>query len=112
MGEATVLLGMPERRPTPRDVYWLPREAYDPAGRDPKKGRPVLVLQVVAARRAARVVTRTSSAHAQGPDAVSHAADAALRLNRGGWRVVEGAGPAACAVRLVPGPRVDASGPR
>lgn len=66
-----------------RDVLWIPRDLMDP--KDPKPGRPAVVVEVVhgpAGR--ARVVTRTRDA-TRGLAGVHHAPQPDLRLNDEGW---------------------------
>ena len=75
------LLGMP-RRPAVRQVYEMPPAYYDVTD---GVGHPVLVISVDFVTRMAMIVTRTTSPHAKGDNAVVHAAQPGLGLLDAGW---------------------------
>lgn len=75
------LLGMP-RRPAVRQVYEMPPVYYDVTD---DVGHPVLVISVDLVTRMAMIVTRTTSPHARGDNAVVHAAQPELGLLDVGW---------------------------
>lgn len=70
------------RRPAVRQVYEMPSPYYDVTD---KVGHPVLVVSVDHVVRKALVVTRTTSAHARGRNAVVHPAQPDLELPDVGW---------------------------
>jgi hypothetical protein len=80
-GDAVGLLGMP-RRPAVRQVYEMPPVYYD---RTDDVGHPVLVISVDLVTRMATIVTRTTSPHARGDNAIVHAAQPDLGLLDVGW---------------------------
>jgi hypothetical protein len=75
------LLGMP-RRPAARQVYDMPSAYYDVTDR---RGHPVLVISVELVTRMAMIVTRTTSPHARGDNAIVHAAQPDLGFFELGW---------------------------
>jgi hypothetical protein len=80
-GVAVGLLGMP-RRPAVRQVYEMPPVYYDVTD---DVGHPVLVISVDPVTRMAMIVTRTTSPHARGDNAIVHAAQPDLGLLDVGW---------------------------
>jgi hypothetical protein len=80
-GGAVGLLGIP-RRPAVRQVYEMPPAYYD---RTDDVGHPVLVISVDLVTRMAVIVTRTTSPHARGDNAIPHAAQPDLGLLDAGW---------------------------
>lgn len=75
------LLRMP-RRPAVRQVYEMPPAYYDVTD---AVGHPVLVISVDLVTRAALIVTRTTSIHARGENAIVHPAQPDLGLDVVGW---------------------------
>lgn len=75
------LLGMP-RRPALRQVYDMPSCYYDVTD---VVGHPVLVISVDLPARVAQIVTRTTSPHAKGENAIVHPAQHELGLDEVGW---------------------------
>lgn len=75
------LLRMP-RRPAVRQVYEMPPVYYDATD---AVGHPVLVISVDVVTRKAMIVTRTTSIHTRGQNAVVHRAQPELGLDLVGW---------------------------
>lgn len=75
------LLRMP-RRPAVRQVYEMPPAYYDVTD---VVGHPVLVISVDLVVREAMIVTRTTSPHAKGNNAIVHPAQPDLGLDSVGW---------------------------
>lgn len=75
------LLRMP-RRPAVRQVYEMPPDYYDVTD---DVGHPVLVISLDPVTRMATIVTRTTSAHARGENAIVHQAQPDLGLKDVGW---------------------------
>ena len=75
------LLRMP-RRPAVRQVYEMPPAYYDVTD---DVGHPVLVISVDPVTRVAMIVTRTTSPHARGNNAIVHPAQPDLGLDDVGW---------------------------
>jgi hypothetical protein len=75
------LLRMP-RRPAVGQVYEMPPAYYDVTD---DVGHPVLVISLDAVTRMAAIVTRTTSAHAKGENAIVHPAQLELGLSAVGW---------------------------
>lgn len=75
------LLRMP-RRPAVRQVYEMPPVYYDVTD---AVGHPVLVISVDLVTRTAMIVTRTTSPHARGENAIVHPAQHELGLYDVGW---------------------------
>lgn len=70
------------RRPAVRQVYEMPASYYD---RTDARGHPILVISVDIVTRRALVVTRTTSIHARGKNAIVHPAQHDLGLDEVGW---------------------------
>jgi hypothetical protein len=75
------LLGMP-RRPAVRQVYEMPPVYYDVTD---DVGHPVVVISVDLVTRMAMIVTRTTNIHRRGANAIVHAAQPDLGLDKVGW---------------------------
>ena len=75
------MLGM-RRRPAVRQVYEMPPAYYDVTDR---VGHPVLVISVDIVTRMAMIVTRTTSPHAKGDNAIVHVAQPDVGLPDVGW---------------------------
>ncbi len=70
------------RRPAVRQVYEMPPTYYDLTD---AVGHPVLVISVDLVTRKAMIVTRTTSIHARGENAIVHPAQPELGLGDVGW---------------------------
>lgn len=70
------------RRPAVRQVYEMPSAYYDVTD---DVGHPILVISVDLVTRMAMIVTRTTNIHTRGANAIVHAAQPDLRLDKVGW---------------------------
>jgi len=70
------------RRPAVRQVYEMPPAYYDVTD---AVGHPVLVISVDLVTRMAQIVTRTTSIHTRGKNAIVHPPQPELGLGDVGW---------------------------
>lgn len=81
-----LLGGIPKRVPVLYGVYSMPRDYYDPGDR---KEHPQLVIGLDQARKVAITASRTTKAHARGPNGVPHPADRQMGMMVFGWWLID-----------------------
>ncbi|MGY0389440.1 hypothetical protein ACWZJV_20935 [Nocardioides sp. WG-D5] len=80
-----LLGGIPKRLPVLYGVYSMPRDYYDPRDR---KEHPQLVIGLDPVRKVAITASRTTKAHARGPNGVPHPADRQMGMMAFGWWLI------------------------